>query len=174
MSRLQSVQNAAARLVACIGRREHITPVLRQLHWLPVCQRVQFKLVTLVYRSLTGTAPAYLLWRLSSHNVCWSALQPTPGHVLLVAVTTTLELGVLPKPVLVCGTVCRSNFDSQTFRLLVLKLYWRLCLSDWVAALCDWSLKAPFIKRLLTYLHQHCLVSLHCILQQLLPHLGTD
>ena len=36
------------------------TPVLRQLHWLPVRQRVQFKLATLVYRSLAGTAPAYL------------------------------------------------------------------------------------------------------------------
>ena len=32
--RLQSVQNAAARLVTGAGRRDHITPVLRQLHWL--------------------------------------------------------------------------------------------------------------------------------------------
>jgi len=60
MNRLQSVQNAAARLVMGVGRREHITPVLRQLHWLPVRRRVQYKLATLVYRSLTGTAPAYL------------------------------------------------------------------------------------------------------------------
>ena len=60
LSRLQSVQNAAARLVTGLGRREHITPVLRQLHWLPDLKRVQFKLATLVYRSLSGTAPAYL------------------------------------------------------------------------------------------------------------------
>ncbi len=60
LSRLQSVQNAAARLVTGLGRREHITPVLRQLHWLPVRRRVQFKLATLVHRSLSGTAPAYL------------------------------------------------------------------------------------------------------------------
>jgi len=60
MTRLQSVQNAAARLVTGTGRREHITPVLRQLHWLPVRRRVQYKLATLVYRCLTGTAPAYL------------------------------------------------------------------------------------------------------------------
>ena len=38
----------------------HTTPVLRQLHWLPVRQRVQFKLATLVHRSLAGTAPVYL------------------------------------------------------------------------------------------------------------------
>ena len=60
LGRLQSVQNAAARLVTGVGRCEHIAPVLRQLHWLPVRQRVQFKLATLVYRSLAGTAPAYL------------------------------------------------------------------------------------------------------------------
>ena len=60
LSRLQSVQNAAARLVTGLGRREHITPVLQQLHWLPVRQRVQFKLATLVYRSLAKTAPVYL------------------------------------------------------------------------------------------------------------------
>ena len=60
LNRLQSVQNAAARLVTCLERREHITPVLRQLHWLPVRQRVQFKLATLVHRALAGTAPAYL------------------------------------------------------------------------------------------------------------------
>ncbi len=60
MRRLQSVQNAAARLITGLRRREHITPVLRHLHWLPVCRRVQFKLSTLVYCSLAGTAPAYL------------------------------------------------------------------------------------------------------------------
>ena len=60
MSRLQSVQNATARLVTGFGRREHITLVLWQLHWLPVRQRVQFKLASLVHRSLAGTTPAYL------------------------------------------------------------------------------------------------------------------
>jgi hypothetical protein len=58
MSRVQSVQNAAARPVTGMGRRDHITPILRQLYWLPVRRRVQFEMATLVYRSLTGTAPA--------------------------------------------------------------------------------------------------------------------
>jgi len=61
MSRLQSVQNAAARLITGVRRCEHITPALRQLHWLPVRRRVNFKILsTLVYRSLAGTAPVYL------------------------------------------------------------------------------------------------------------------
>jgi len=54
--RLQSVQNAAARLVTGAKRSDHISPVLRQLHWLPVRQRVVFKIATLVHRSLSGLA----------------------------------------------------------------------------------------------------------------------
>jgi len=58
--RLQSVQNAAARLVTGTRRCDHITPVLRQLHWLPVRQRVDFKVATFVHRSLSGISPTYL------------------------------------------------------------------------------------------------------------------
>ena len=60
MRRLQSVQNAAARLVTGARRRDHITPILRQLHWLSVRQRVTFKIAVLVFQCLTGQAPAYL------------------------------------------------------------------------------------------------------------------
>jgi len=52
--RLQGIQNAAARLVTGTGRREHITPVLRRLHWLQVRQRVEFKLALLIHKSLLG------------------------------------------------------------------------------------------------------------------------
>ena len=40
---------------------DHISPVLRQLHWLPVRQRVVFKIATLIHRSLSGNAPGYLV-----------------------------------------------------------------------------------------------------------------
>ena len=46
MSRLQKVQNVAARLINGVRRCEHITPALRQLHWLPVHRRVDFKMST--------------------------------------------------------------------------------------------------------------------------------
>jgi len=57
---LQSVQNAAARLVAGTRRCEHITPALRQLHWLPVRQRIQYKLASLAFLALSGFAPDYV------------------------------------------------------------------------------------------------------------------
>ena len=59
-NRLQSVQNAAARLVTGTARRDSCQPVLRHLHWLPVRQRVTFKLATLVYQALHEQLPAYL------------------------------------------------------------------------------------------------------------------
>jgi len=60
MQRLQAVQNAAARLITGARRRDHISPALRQLHWLPVRQRVQFKLAVLVFKALHGLAPQCL------------------------------------------------------------------------------------------------------------------
>jgi len=60
LQRLQSVQNAAARLVTGLRRTEHIMPILKSLHWLPVRQRVTYKLATLVHKCVNGRAPEYL------------------------------------------------------------------------------------------------------------------
>ena len=57
---LQLVQNSAARLIAKVNRRSHITPILQDLHWLPVEQRIRYKVLTLTYKSLKGDAPKYL------------------------------------------------------------------------------------------------------------------
>ena len=54
--RLQSVLNAAARLVFSARRNDHITPLLRDLHWLRVPERVKFRLCVLVY---TGVCTAW-------------------------------------------------------------------------------------------------------------------
>ena len=60
LQRLQSVLNAAARLVFSARRPEHITPLLHELHWLKVPERIQFRLCVLTHRCLHGTAPPYL------------------------------------------------------------------------------------------------------------------
>ena len=60
LGRLQAIQNAAACLVTGTERCDHITPVLQQLHWLPVQQRVEFKLAVLIYKALSNLAPPYL------------------------------------------------------------------------------------------------------------------
>ena len=57
---LQYIQNAAARVLTRTRKYEHISPVLRSLHWLPVAQRIDFKAALLVYKSLHGLAPKYI------------------------------------------------------------------------------------------------------------------
>jgi len=57
---LQRVLNAAARLVSNLSPRDHVTPALRQLHWLPIRQRIDFKLCVIVHQAVTGRAPSYL------------------------------------------------------------------------------------------------------------------
>ena len=52
ISSLQSVQNTAARIVTLTKKFDHITPVLIQLHWLPVHFRILFKVLLLVYKRL--------------------------------------------------------------------------------------------------------------------------
>ncbi|KAF7249222.1 Follistatin-related protein 4, partial [Varanus komodoensis] len=64
---LQLVQNRAARLLTGTGRCSHITPVLRQLHWLPIEVRAQFKVLVITYKALNGLGPGYLKERLSPY-----------------------------------------------------------------------------------------------------------
>ena len=64
LQRLQYVQNTAARVVLQVSKFQHITPVLCELHWLPIQYRIIFKFLLLVYKSLNGTSPSYLAEKL--------------------------------------------------------------------------------------------------------------
>ncbi|KAF7235271.1 Vomeronasal type-2 receptor 1 [Varanus komodoensis] len=61
---LQLVQNRAAKLLTGTGRYAHMTPVLHQLHWLPIEARAQFKVLIMTYKALNGLGPGYLNERL--------------------------------------------------------------------------------------------------------------
>ncbi|KAF7237995.1 Butyrophilin subfamily 1 member A1, partial [Varanus komodoensis] len=56
----QMVQNRAARLLTGTGRYVHMTPVLRQLHWLPIEVWAQFKVLVITYKALNSLGPGYL------------------------------------------------------------------------------------------------------------------
>lgn len=60
LDRLQSVLNAAARMIFSSRKFDHVTPLLRDLHWLRMPERIEYKLAVLTYRSLHGMAPSYL------------------------------------------------------------------------------------------------------------------
>ncbi|KAF7246159.1 putative RNA-directed DNA polymerase from transposon BS [Varanus komodoensis] len=61
---LQLVQNRAARLLTGTGCCVHMTPDLRQLHWLPIEVRAQFKVLVMTYKALNGLGSGYLKERL--------------------------------------------------------------------------------------------------------------
>ncbi len=65
---LQLIQNAAARILTRTRTSEHITPVLRSLHWLPVTFRIDFKVLLLVYKSLNGQGPKYIADMLTEYK----------------------------------------------------------------------------------------------------------
>ena len=58
--KLQGVQNAAARHVVMQGKFCHITPVLNQLHWLPVSFRINFNILILTFKAIYELAPSYI------------------------------------------------------------------------------------------------------------------
>lgn len=59
--KLQRIQNAAARLVIGAPRFCHVTPLLFNLHWLPISYRIKFKILLLTFKCLYGLAPNYLI-----------------------------------------------------------------------------------------------------------------
>ena len=60
ISKLQRVQNAAARLVTSTRKYDHITPVLYNLHWLPVFYRIYFKILILTFKAIHNMSPSYI------------------------------------------------------------------------------------------------------------------
>ena len=60
LQKLQRIQNAAARIILRKRKYEHITPSLIELHWLPIRNRILFKILVLTYKCLHGIAPSYL------------------------------------------------------------------------------------------------------------------
>ena len=59
ISKLQRVQNAAARLITNTKKYDHITPALYNLHWLPVFYRIYFKILILTFKPIYNMSPSY-------------------------------------------------------------------------------------------------------------------
>ena len=60
LKKLQYVQNSAARLIKLSKKFDHVTPLLSTLHWLPIEQRIHFKVLLISYKAPNGKAPKYI------------------------------------------------------------------------------------------------------------------
>ena len=61
LDRLQKILNTAARILRRVSKFDHISETLLDFHWLPVHQRVTFKILIVTYQAYHETAPHYLI-----------------------------------------------------------------------------------------------------------------
>ena len=130
---LQSVLNSAARLIRDLGRFDHITPVLIDLHWLPFPQRISYKICLLMFKCLNGLA--LFLISVLALQLLWVVLVWDLQHEVILLCRDTGQSwvqGLLLRLARNVGTNCR--LDSEICRL-VLKLWrdaWRHTCSELV------------------------------------------
>ncbi len=67
IAKLQRIQNMAARLVFKLPKFTHVTPLMVELHWLPVSYRIKFKLLLYVFKGIHGSAPKYICHMFNFH-----------------------------------------------------------------------------------------------------------
>ena len=89
LQRLQLVQNAAARTIFMSQKCDHVPPLLGQLHWLPVEQRIMFKICLLTL----GNAPFYIQDSIVPYNCNFKGLRSSPENFLTVPPGTTKTYG---------------------------------------------------------------------------------
>ena len=68
LNKLQRVQNCAAKIIFRKRKYDHVTPLLYELHWLPVKERIDFKVATLCFKSFHDLCPAYISNFLESYK----------------------------------------------------------------------------------------------------------
>ena len=93
LNKLQHVLNASARLVCNAPRYCHITPLLRELHWLPIRSRVNFKLLLITFKAIHGLAPAYLSDMLHIKSTAYSLRSTESFQLAAPTVRTKVTLG---------------------------------------------------------------------------------
>jgi len=99
LSRLQSVLHAAARLIYGVCCYDHVTPLLQQLHWPSVPERVTIKICVMVYRCLHGIGPEYFSEDFRLVSEIYSRQRLRSGSSTDVVVPATPSLGDRAFPV---------------------------------------------------------------------------
>ena len=90
--KLQLIQNAAARVLTNTKRVDHISPVLTFLHWLPVCQIIDFKVLLLFFKALNGLGPTYINELLQKYEPSRTLRSSGTGLLSATRVRTKLKL----------------------------------------------------------------------------------
>ena len=90
IKKLQRIQNTAARIITRSKKYDHITPVLKELHWLPIEQRIKFKIIDMTFKCVHSLAPVYLSSKLNNYYQTRN-LRSTKQHLLNIPKTNTTQ-----------------------------------------------------------------------------------
>ena len=93
LDKLQRVQNAAARLVFRVKKNEHVTPLLKKLHWLPVEQRIKYKISSICFSFFNNTAPSYISDLLTVYTPSRTLRSSSDSRLLSVPRTNSVTYG---------------------------------------------------------------------------------
>ena len=109
VQKLQRVLNTAARIVSLKAKFEHITPVLKDLHWLPVAQRIRYKILLLMFKAYHGLAPSYL----------YEAIKPySPVYFTRSSKKNLADENTTPTPNLKYGERAFSNYGPKQWNTI--------------------------------------------------------
>ena len=93
LEKLQKVQNSAARLVLKAHKWDHVSPLLRTLHWLPIKARIEYMLSALCHSFFSDTAPVYLSDLLRVYSPSRQLLSSSDSKTLRIPPTKTKTSG---------------------------------------------------------------------------------
>ena len=91
LHRLQTVQNRAARIVLGVGQKVAAEQLLRQLHWLPVVKRIQFKTALITFKTLSSHEPSYLSSLLVPYNPSRTFRSSNSNFLTVPRVSTSFQ-----------------------------------------------------------------------------------
>ncbi len=89
---IQRTQNTATRIITNTRQYEHITTILHQLHWLPIQEQIEFKVLCLTYKAIHNMAPLYITQYLSQ-KIVHRQLRNKDQHLLQVPLTSLKYVG---------------------------------------------------------------------------------
>lgn len=90
--KLQSVQNAAARMLSGTHKYKPISQVIQKYHWLPVKNRIKFKALCIAYKAIRNIGPQFLIEKLATY-IPNRALHSSNAFLLRVPRTKTASWG---------------------------------------------------------------------------------
>ena len=164
LSKLQKMQNNAARLIFRTTRSAHVTPRLHSLHWLPIEKRIEYKLSLLCFKIISHQAPIYLSELLHVYAPFRQLRSSTDTRVFRIPSFQPKPCGQCSfsfqapviwnqLPVSAHHSTSVSSYKSSLKTFLFLKTFF----FSLIALICDWCVCVHVCKSVRVCVHSCCM-----------------